>query len=134
MKRFLVSILAVLYMVTASGATVHLHYCMGKFVDASFVGDNDEEHECSSCGMTKKQKKGCCKDEHKVIKTDPSQQTVKASFHVTDLLYIPQDQCFYSPYQATHDIRNNETLVACHAPPSHWRSCPIYIQVRNFRI
>jgi hypothetical protein len=134
MKRFLVSILAVLYLATASGATVHLHYCMGKFVNASFVGEHGEDHECSKCGMTTKQKKGCCKDEHKVIKTDPSQQTVKVSFHLSDGFYFIPASCFHSCNQAVSDTRNNETLIACHAPPSQWRSCPIYIQVRNFRI
>lgn len=134
MKRLFVSILAVLYMVTASGTTLHLHYCMGKFVNATFVNDDNEEHECSRCGMTKKQKKGCCEDQHKVIKTDPSHQAVKADLHLSAHFAVPTLPTFYSSNQVVYDNRDNKTLEACNAPPSHWRSCPIYIQVRNFRI
>lgn len=54
------------------GATVHLHYCMEKFVGWSFWHD-EKDNECGKCGMTEK-KGGCCKDEHKQIKIEADQQ------------------------------------------------------------
>lgn len=69
MKKFAVAILAVLYMSTSLGATIHLHYCMGKFFSWSLQQSNGSK--CSRCGMEKKDKevnKGCCKDEYKLLK------------------------------------------------------------------
>lgn len=53
------------------GATIHLHYCMNKFVGWS-LRHNDKSNECGKCGM--KEKKGCCQDEHKQIKIDDDHQ------------------------------------------------------------
>jgi hypothetical protein len=33
MKKFITAILAVLYLGTSSGATIHMHYCMGKLAE-----------------------------------------------------------------------------------------------------
>lgn len=68
MKKLVVAILAVLYLGVSSGATVHLHYCMGKLLGVSFT-DNDS-NKCGKCGMKKtaSPKKSCCKDEHKLVK------------------------------------------------------------------
>ena len=48
------------------GATVHLHYCMNKFVGIS-LQDNKED-ACSNCGMKARSKNKCCKNEHKQLK------------------------------------------------------------------
>src|ERR1700704_2228589 len=69
MKKFAVAILAVLYLSTSVGATIHLHYCMGKFFSWSLV--HNDKSKCSRCGMEKKDQqdnKGCCKDEYKLLK------------------------------------------------------------------
>jgi hypothetical protein len=74
MKKFIVAILAVLYLGTSTGATVNLHYCMGKLSDWSLI--HDESKTCGTCGMKKvqHQKKGCCKDEKKFVKIDSDQK------------------------------------------------------------
>jgi len=129
-KRFLVSILAILYMATASGAVVHIHYCMGVLVGADL--DLKDEHTCGKCGMAKKMRGGCCKDEYKVLKTDQSSQAAKVIFTVSPAPGITPKSTFYlieSPiYERAH------TINFANAPPPLWRSCPIYIQFRNFRI
>jgi hypothetical protein len=73
MKKFLVGILAVFYLTSAMGATVHLHYCMDKLVGWSLWYSGDK---CSKCGMKKTQssKKGCCHDEYKVLKAQKDQK------------------------------------------------------------
>lgn len=62
MKKFLVTILAIIYLATSTGATLHMHYCMGKIYSVDFIKKDD----CSKCGM--KANNGCCRDEFKVIK------------------------------------------------------------------
>jgi CDGSH-type Zn-finger protein len=63
MKRFIVLILALIYFTTSSGMVVNLHYCMGKIssVKVNVLAKN-------LCGCGKKETKGCCKTEHKVVK------------------------------------------------------------------
>ncbi len=75
MKKFLAIILALLYLSVSSGATIHLHYCMGKLVNWGLWHKSSDK--CDNCGMTKeKQKtsKGCCKDELTQIKIEKDQK------------------------------------------------------------
>jgi hypothetical protein len=78
MKKLFVAILAILYMSVSTGATLHLHYCMGKLIGWDL--GHKEGDACGSCGMKKglSQNKGCCKDEHKQIKLDNDQKTVES--------------------------------------------------------
>jgi hypothetical protein len=86
MKKFLVSILAVLYITTSSGAVVHLHYCMDKFIgwglwQNSHPGTNDT---CNNCGMKKSsQHKKCCKDEQKLLKIQKDQKTTETTYKLS---------------------------------------------------
>jgi len=59
------------------GATIHLHYCMNKYVGSSLWHGKDD-NTCGKCGM-KEKKDGCCKDEHKQVKltTDHQKSTTK---------------------------------------------------------
>lgn len=97
MKKFVTAILAMLYLSTASGATVHMHFCMGKLADWSVLMHNDED-TCSNCGMDKSANKdnGCCKDEHKFIENDNDQKAVESfvinlSLQVIDLPVVFPD-------------------------------------------
>ena len=85
MKKFITAILAVLYISTSAGATVQLHYCMGKLADWGF-GHNRSD-TCSKCGMEKNdaKKTSCCKDEHKFIKNDTDQKVVESSFQLMQI-------------------------------------------------
>lgn len=69
-KKFLTAILALLYFATSTGATVHMHYCMGKLVENKLWHSKAEK--CGQCGMTKSPQKdnGCCKDEQKRLKIE----------------------------------------------------------------
>ena len=90
MKKFIVAILAVLYLSTSVGATVHLHYCMDKLANWSLSHSNSSK--CSKCGMEKNHgatKDGCCKDEHKVIKNSKDQNLAQASFYLIQITSIP---------------------------------------------
>lgn len=71
MKKLLIFITAILYFAGSTGASLNIHYCMGRTAgwDAGF----DEQHHCRNCGMEKKSN-GCCKDEHRFIKLGDDQQ------------------------------------------------------------
>src|ERR1700744_5183401 len=97
MKRLLVTILSILYMASATGATIHVHYCMGKLISASFVHHGADK--CGRCGMKRTAKgNGCCKDEHKTIKASDQHLFANAIFHTPSaesLAIIPAPMSFY---------------------------------------
>ena len=88
MKKLLVSILALLYITTSSGAVLHMHYCMGKLADWG-LGHNKSE-TCGNCGMDKSEEKanGCCKDEYKFIKNGKDQKTAEAGLQMLQVLAV----------------------------------------------
>ena len=130
MKRLLATILTILYMATTVGATVRVHYCMGRLADISLA----DSKTCGKCGKEKTVKKSCCRDEYHVIKN--SHQHVSstisadvAAVHATALLpsKYPQVREQYIPVAA------HKSFTAT-SPPDRLRSCPIYISVCNWRI
>jgi len=86
MKKFFATILAVVYLTTSMGATVHLHYCMGKLFSWNLT-DKDSRN-CDHCGMPKTStgnhcmaiKGGCCKDTQTVVKLDKDQKTTESAY------------------------------------------------------
>jgi len=79
MKRVLISILAILYLTTSIGITLHYHYCMGKLV--SWELREETKSNCSKCGMLLKSGSGdnrCCKNEWKHFKNDKDQDLSEA--------------------------------------------------------
>ncbi len=81
MKKVLVSILAIIYLSTSMGATVHLHYCMGRLVSWGLADRSGEN--CDFCGMQKMGPSGqcgvgmkdCCHEESRQIRNDKDQKT-----------------------------------------------------------
>ena len=82
MKKFLVAIFAFLYISSSTGATVYMHYCMGKLAGAGF--GHHSSKTCDKCGMDKagQKSKDCCKDEHKFIKSQTDQDAAVAVFNL----------------------------------------------------
>ena len=77
MKKFLAAILAFFYLSTATGVTLHYHYCMGKLVNYGLTYSNSST--CGKCGMEKNPESDnrCCKDECKQIKVDTEHKPSK---------------------------------------------------------
>jgi hypothetical protein len=68
-KKLFVLIMMFVYSITAIGATINMHYCMGEFVEWNFLLTNKKN--CSKCGMLeKKENNSCCKNEKKILKID----------------------------------------------------------------
>lgn len=131
MKKFVVTILAFLYLSASVGATVHFHYCMDKLVEWGLEHNN--EKICNECGMDKSQEKndGCCKDEHKQVKLENDHKGA-ISFQLAEALSIalpPQE--FELLHISLPSITEQNPLS--HAPP---RSSTIAAYIRNcvFRI
>jgi hypothetical protein len=76
-KRIAVLLLLVLYGFTTIGATIHLHYCMGKYAGWS-LWHTDKNEKCGKCGMNGK-KDGCCHDKHKQVKLKAEHQKTETT-------------------------------------------------------
>lgn len=132
MKKFFATILAVLYLATTTGATVHLHYCMDKLVEQNLW--HSEKEPCSKCGMEKSQQtdKGCCKDEHKRVKVENDHYTSDIAFQAMQLAAIALPVSFIEIPQIAFSSITEENPTG-NAPP---RSSSIALYKRNgvFRI
>lgn len=111
MKKILVSILAVFYLASSVGATVHLHYCMDKFINWSLLRGGEK---CNKCGMEKDG--GCCKDENKLVKNNIDQKLTESSIHLKQMAGVATPAAFIytSEYHFTSIIQENPLR---HAPP-----------------
>jgi hypothetical protein len=132
MKKFIVAILAFLYISTSVGATVNLHYCMGKLQDWGF--GHKESKTCDKCGMEKSAKKdnGCCKDENKFVKNDTDQKTAESAFQMFQVIAVALPVSFYE-IPSAHIPSVTEENPQTHAPPQS-NGVAVYIRNCVFRI
>jgi hypothetical protein len=138
MKKFLSGILAIFYLSTSMGASVHLHYCMGKLISWGFV--NHENPNCDYCGMPKFSapkdnqiaKKGCCSDEHKLLKTDKDQKLPFGEFEF--LKQIPDVISLQLSGLSVHPVSSGMmNRPVANAPPDTHKN-PLFLRYCNFRI
>ncbi len=132
MKKFITAILAVLYLGTSSGATIHMHYCMGKLTDWSL--NDSKSKTCPKCGMEKSHKSdnGCCKDEHKFLRDDSAQKLTKSNLQMLQLFSVAIPASF-TELPATDILSVTEENPISHAPP-RTHGVAIYIFKRSFLI
>ena len=130
MKKFLVTILAIIYLAASSGAMVNLHYCMGKLVSWSLSDKKDGI--CGSCGMQKAGHKGCCHDEQKLVKIEKDQKASETAFKFLDLSSgaIVISFTGLQPVYPSSVVTDNPYP---HAPP-RLGAVPIFVLNCNFRI
>lgn len=132
MKKIVAAILAVLYIGTSAGATVHLHYCMGELADWG-LGHNTSK-TCGKCGMEKSAEKdnGCCKDEHKFVKNDTDQK-VSESVVLNFTLQVIDIPVYFPTLSENLVSSITEEFPVSHAPPRS-STPPVYLLNRTFRI
>ncbi|WEK35916.1 MAG: hypothetical protein P0Y53_00260 [Candidatus Pseudobacter hemicellulosilyticus] len=134
MKQFLVAILLLLYAGASTGATVHMHYCMGRLVKTA-LSDGKQE-ACSKCGSASDKdlcKKKCCKDEYKLVKMDKDQKTTTTiAFHFLQAMSLAMP-VQYAVAPATTVLSATEEFPVTHAPPRSSKVQP-YIFLCTFRI
>jgi hypothetical protein len=126
MKKFLTAILALAYMTASTGATVHMHYCMGKLADWGL--EHSTSKTCDKCGMEKSGEKdnGCCKDEHKFVKNNTDQKTAETAFQLIQLIAVALPVSFVE-IPANYFPSVTEGNPISHAPP-HSSSVAVYIR------
>ncbi len=72
MRKFVFSIVVVLYLLLSSGVVVHLHYCMDRLAEIGLFAA-DHEDVCNDCGMQMNEDNDCCHDRTDVIKLKQDQ-------------------------------------------------------------
>ena len=127
MKKLFVAILAILYISTTTGATLHIHYCMGELADWG-LGQNKSK-TCGECGMEKTDEKynGCCKDEFKFIKNTADQKTTQSAFQLVQLIVAALPVSFIEIPFTDFPFLAEENPIN-HAPP---RSSSVAVYIRN---
>jgi len=132
MKRFFVAILSLLYICTSTGATVHIHYCMGKLADWGF--GNSQSKTCSGCGMEKTTTgdNGCCKDEHRFLKNNTDQKIAESGFQLVQLISVAVPGNFFK-MPVVDLLSISEEIPVSHAPPRS-SNIPVYIRCCVYRI
>jgi len=138
MKKFLVSILAVLYLSTSLGATIHLHYCMGKLIGWGLISHDSKN--CNYCGMPRQNpgqpnqvsKNHCCDDQQKQIRTDRDQTLFQAELQFFKIYPVNTDVYFHElPVLYFSSIHT--AYPGIHAPPPVDVQ-PVFLLNCNFRI
>ena len=126
MKKAVIAILALLYIITTSGVVVNVHYCMGAV--ASVTYGHEAPESCGKCGMIEKD--GCCHSELKVVKLDDvHQQAVKAA-QTEQVAELPV--AYFEAAVAGFNSHNN-FVNSYHSPPDN-RDNVIYLHTGVFRI
>lgn len=132
MKRILLTFLAFFYFGVSSGATVHLHYCMGELVNWSLL--KSEEGKCEFCGMTKNaaKKSSCCKDDVKQAKIDQSKKS-------NQLVYVFKQvpaviQVTFKSYVNQLALSAQQTATVFSNAPPERLSVPFFIKNCTYRI
>ena len=132
MKRFFAFILLIIYSATTVGATVQIHYCMGRLSGWSITWAESKSKECDKCGMEKTHSdKGCCHDESKLLKIQDDQKANSVSLDISKLSVA-------APAIIDHNVNHslsemNQLLPQANAPP---RSSDLDLCIQNcvFRI
>jgi hypothetical protein len=140
MKKFLVTILAIIYLTASVGATVNMHYCMDKLVASSLGKEKTDKKSCPYCGMAKtsqdkhcgKESKGCCKDEQKIVKLENEQKISEAFFQ---FLQIPSEAIIpvFWDYTIEYVSSITEEYPLTHAPPRS-KTVSLFVLNCDFRI
>ena len=111
MKKFLVTVLAIIYLTVSSGFAMTIHYCMGKISSIDLL--NYKEKKCDKCGM--KTTDGCCKDDFKVFKINDSHKLITNDINIfSPLTILGNSKSFLYPdfqYAEITRVFNN------HSPP-----------------
>lgn len=130
MKKFLVTILSLVYLTVSSGATVHMHYCMGKLVSWNLSPKSNGK--CGACGMQKAGHKGCCHDIQKQVKIEKDQKVSESSFQIyiifSEALLVANTGL---PQEYISSPIYNDPISH---PPPRLETLPLFVLNCNFRI
>lgn len=75
MKKFILSITVMCYLLVSTGFIMSTHYCMNELSSVHFF--EKESEVCGKCGMETHESNGCCRDEVKIVKLTQDQNKVQ---------------------------------------------------------
>jgi hypothetical protein len=104
---------------------------MGKLAGSS-LGYGTLSGKCSSCGRIKNTKKGCCKEEHQLVKVSQDQDNHVTVYPFLQLSGSAVLQNSFSLPVVTDSSATGKNLTA-YTPPPH-SPVPIYLFDHIFRI
>jgi len=132
MKKFITFIVAILFLSTSSGASIRMHYCMGKLADWGFMYRDSKT--CENCVMEESDTKdnGCCKDENKFVK-NISEQKITESVSINFTLTILDLPLSLFSLSDIFYISSSEEYPISHAPPRNCKT-PVYLLNRTILI
>jgi hypothetical protein len=124
MKKFFVSLLAIVYLAISVGVSVNVHYCMGT-ISGWGIGHHQSK-SCSKCGM-EESKGGCCKDENKIFKINTDQKSNESVFQPITPVQADLPPSFIGI------CLNNFTSPKVNNPKGHppTQSCYLSLHIRN---
>ena len=125
MKKFLVTILALVYLATTTGATLHMHYCMGEIYSVDLA----KKDGCTKCGMEAGD--DCCTDELTVIKVKDNHQLIS-----NDINFAPSLVALLPNYNIAPPAINEIALTSAtnnNSPPGS-SGTSLYIINSVFRL
>ena len=129
MKKLAATCLVFIYFTFSAGATIHLHFCMGEFINFSFSDTN--ESVCGKCGMSQhEENNNCCRDVSVTAKISDSHNVAYANTHF-ELQWLPFKQD--TPAIEINPILKHIYPSMVHYPPGNM-SCPLFIQQRSIQI
>jgi hypothetical protein len=128
-KKFLATILILVYFAASTGATVQLHYCMGKVKSWSILSVKKGSSTCGNCGMEKH--KGCCGEKNETIKIEKDYNLSATYLSFSQIHNVAPVAYAYAPN--VNCISRNINAFCANAPP-HVRDVPIYIKNCVYRI
>ncbi len=111
MKKFLVLVLLTLYMGSATGATLRMHYCKGRLIEVQLTSGADGH--CAQCGAAAPM--DCCKSEHKTFKLDKDQQTAGNAPWVLPAAVVAIPPSIMAP--SPSPLQGTAPRPISHAPP-----------------
>ena len=133
MKKVLILIISVFYLLSAIGAPYVEHHCMGQNMGISLT--NEHWEKCPKCGMKNNAKKGCCKDIHKTIKASEQQKTPSVQLHLAVAhALLPLAATAYPSIYFAPECKEATGQPSIKAPPNIFRHCPYFVEIRNLRI
>lgn len=130
LKKFLVTILLIFYFAASTGATVHVHYCMGELISWKLWHKEDPKKKCSKCGMT--EQKGCCEDEQHLVKMDEDHNAVQPKLFYPDLHF--QQITAIHPDLPVVIIATPVISNPCNHGPPRNSKVAVFVRNRVFRI
>jgi hypothetical protein len=129
MKNLRLILLVAVYLISAVGVNLFVHYCGGKVSSVSIAISHNDACGCDN----KKMKKDCCKDETILFQIDDDQ--IQQNQHLSPPIKYT---CFYALINKPLDIANcltiNQKVFYCLYHPPNDVGSDLYLFNRVFRI